>query len=51
MKIPAPDSIDALNRDMAKKNLGGHWQLGVMRRIPRPRFSRICGNGAMFTRS
>ena len=29
MKIPAPDSIDALNRDMAKKNLGGHWQLGL----------------------
>jgi gentisate 1,2-dioxygenase len=23
------DSIDLLNQDMAKKNLGGHWQLGL----------------------
>ena len=23
------DSVEALNRDMAKKNLGGHWQLGL----------------------
>jgi gentisate 1,2-dioxygenase len=23
------DSVEALNRDMAQKNLGGHWQLGL----------------------
>ena len=26
MKLPAEtDSVEILNRDMAKKNLGGHW--------------------------
>jgi gentisate 1,2-dioxygenase len=30
MKQPLlADSVEALNRDMAKKNLGGHWQLGL----------------------
>ena len=30
MKQPAVgDNVEALNRDMAKKNLGGHWQLGL----------------------
>jgi gentisate 1,2-dioxygenase len=30
MKQPVVnDSVEALNRDMAKKNLGGHWQLGL----------------------
>jgi gentisate 1,2-dioxygenase len=23
------DSVETLNQDMAKKNLGGHWQLGL----------------------
>src|SRR5262245_25041852 len=30
MKQPVVgDSVESLNRDMAKKNLGGHWQLGL----------------------
>ncbi len=30
MKQPVvKDSVEALNGDMAKKNLGGHWQLGL----------------------
>jgi gentisate 1,2-dioxygenase len=30
MKQPgATDSVESLNQDMAKKNLGGHWQLGL----------------------
>jgi gentisate 1,2-dioxygenase len=30
MKRPVvTDSVEVLNRDMAKKNLGGHWQLGL----------------------
>ena len=30
MKQPvAGDNVEALNRDMAEKNLGGHWQLGL----------------------
>jgi gentisate 1,2-dioxygenase len=30
MKHPvAGDSVEALNRDMADRNLGGHWQLGL----------------------
>jgi gentisate 1,2-dioxygenase len=30
MKNPiVNDSVEALNGDMAKKNLGGHWQLGL----------------------
>ena len=30
MKSPiAGDSVETLNQDMAKKNLGGHWQLGL----------------------
>jgi gentisate 1,2-dioxygenase len=30
MKQPVVgDSVETLNRDMAKKNLGGHWQLGL----------------------
>ena len=30
MKQPVvADSVETLNRDMAKKNLGGHWQLGL----------------------
>src|SRR5262249_15952878 len=30
MKQPVvADSVESLNRDMAKKNLGGHWQLGL----------------------
>jgi gentisate 1,2-dioxygenase len=30
MKRPSEtDNVEALNRDMAKKNLGGHWQLGL----------------------
>jgi gentisate 1,2-dioxygenase len=30
MKQPVVgDSVEALNRDMAEKNLGGHWQLGL----------------------
>src|SRR5881409_1286774 len=28
MKRPMTDSVEVLNADMAKKNLGGHWQLG-----------------------
>ena len=30
MKSPIiNDSVEALNRDMVTKNLGGHWQLGL----------------------
>ncbi len=30
MKLPhTTDTVEALNRDMAAKNLGGHWQLGL----------------------
>ncbi len=30
MKQPVVgDNVEALNRDMAEKNLGGHWQLGL----------------------
>src|SRR5207245_5966639 len=28
MKRPMTDSVEVLNADMAKKNLGGYWQLG-----------------------
>lgn len=30
------DSIEVLNQDMAKKNLGGHWQLGLESYLPYP---------------
>jgi gentisate 1,2-dioxygenase len=30
------DSVEALNRDMAEKNLGGHWQLGLEGYAPYP---------------
>jgi gentisate 1,2-dioxygenase len=30
------DSVEALNHDMAKKNLGGHWQLGLESYAPYP---------------
>jgi gentisate 1,2-dioxygenase len=30
------DSVEDLNRDMAKKNLGGHWQLGFESYAPYP---------------
>jgi gentisate 1,2-dioxygenase len=37
MKNPiASDSLEVLNRDMAKKNLGGHWQLGFESYAPYP---------------
>ena len=37
MKNPvAVDSVEALNQDMAKKNLGGHWQLGLENYAPYP---------------
>jgi gentisate 1,2-dioxygenase len=37
MKHPLlDDSVEALNRDMAKKNLGGHWQLGLESYLPYP---------------
>jgi gentisate 1,2-dioxygenase len=29
MKSLINDSVETLNRDMAEKNLGGHWQLGL----------------------
>ena len=32
----AGDSVEILNRDMAKKNLGGHWQLGFENYAPYP---------------
>jgi gentisate 1,2-dioxygenase len=31
------DSLEALNRDMAEKNLGGHWQLGLESYLPYPK--------------
>jgi gentisate 1,2-dioxygenase len=30
------DSVESLNRDMAEKNLGGHWQLGLESYHPYP---------------
>jgi gentisate 1,2-dioxygenase len=33
----ANDSVELLNQDMAKKNLGGHWQLGLESYLPYPR--------------
>ena len=30
------DNVEALNRDMATKNLGGHWQLGLESYAPYP---------------
>jgi gentisate 1,2-dioxygenase len=38
MKQPVlvADSVETLNRDMAKKNLGGHWQLGLESYAPYP---------------
>jgi len=30
------DNVEALNRDMAEKNLGGHWQLGFESYAPYP---------------
>src|ERR671925_981932 len=37
MKQPiASDNVEALNRDMAQKNLGGHWQLGLESYLPYP---------------
>ena len=30
------DNVEALNRDMAEKNLGGHWQLGLESYAPYP---------------
>ena len=34
--LVAGDSVEALNRDMANKNLGGHWQLGFESYAPYP---------------
>jgi gentisate 1,2-dioxygenase len=31
------DSVELLNQDMAKKNLGGHWQLGLESYLPYPK--------------
>ena len=37
MKQPVVgDSVEVLNRDMAEKNLGGHWQLGFESYAPYP---------------
>jgi gentisate 1,2-dioxygenase len=37
MKHPVVgDSVENLNRDMAEKNLGGHWQLGLESYAPYP---------------
>ena len=37
MKHPVVgDNVEALNRDMAEKNLGGHWQLGFESYAPYP---------------
>jgi gentisate 1,2-dioxygenase len=37
VKIPIiSDSVEALNQDMAKKNIGGHWQLGLESYRPYP---------------
>src|SRR5512144_686531 len=37
MKEPVTsDNVEALNRDMAEKNLGGHWQLGFENYAPYP---------------
>jgi gentisate 1,2-dioxygenase len=37
MKHPVVgDSVEFLNRDMATKNLGGHWQLGLESYAPYP---------------
>jgi gentisate 1,2-dioxygenase len=37
MKSPIiNDNVEALNRDMAEKNLGGHWQLGLESYAPYP---------------
>ena len=37
MKSPIiSDNVEALNRDMAEKNLGGHWQLGLESYAPYP---------------
>jgi gentisate 1,2-dioxygenase len=37
MKYPVVgDSVEFLNRDMATKNLGGHWQLGLESYAPYP---------------
>ena len=37
MKHPVVgDTVEALNRDMAEKNLGGHWQLGFESYAPYP---------------
>ena len=37
MKHPViGDNVEALNRDMAEKNLGGHWQLGFESYAPYP---------------
>jgi gentisate 1,2-dioxygenase len=37
MKHPSvSDSVEFLNRDMAAKNLGGHWQLGLESYAPYP---------------
>jgi gentisate 1,2-dioxygenase len=33
------DSVELLNRDMAQKNLGGHWQLGLESYSPYPKTS------------
>ena len=38
MKNPIiSDSVELLNRDMAEKNLGGHWQLGLESYPPYPK--------------
>lgn len=38
MKPPfVTESVELLNRDMAKKNLGGHWQLGLESYLPYPK--------------
>jgi gentisate 1,2-dioxygenase len=38
MKPPAvADSVEILNRDMAEKNLGGHWQLGLESYLAHPK--------------
>lgn len=34
---PETDSVELLNRDMAQKNLGGHWQLGLESYLPYPK--------------
>lgn len=36
-QAPESDNVELLNHDMAKKNLGGHWQLGLESYLPYPK--------------